>query len=152
MGPRTDYDRTLAGLEACRWQQMQVIADAADDAGDAVLAAGWRWLAEHRKWVGRDLVHSAYYVWCPEHQYHAQAMLHPLERGRPPETQLPRGALEILLAHYREEGQREPDGGDFRFTRLMTNTARAVGEWLMRGRPDAQDLDVPDHGPTEPPF
>jgi hypothetical protein len=44
-----EADRLLAHLEGCRWQAMRELADCAEEEGDAELAAGWRWLAEHRK-------------------------------------------------------------------------------------------------------
>jgi hypothetical protein len=46
----TEYGRLLAALATCRWDHMRVLADAAEDAGDPELAAGWRWLATRRKW------------------------------------------------------------------------------------------------------
>ena len=50
MATQTDYTRCLAALEDCRWVQMLVIADAAEDAGDPPLARGWRALAAQRCW------------------------------------------------------------------------------------------------------
>ena len=53
MNAREQYGATVAGLQELldrRWPQMLVIADAAEDAGDLLLARGWRALAEHRCW------------------------------------------------------------------------------------------------------
>ena len=66
MATQTDYDRMLAGLQDCRWRQMRVIADAADDAGDQQLATGWRWLADNRRWACEGGVPDeglTYYLW-----------------------------------------------------------------------------------------
>src|SRR5262245_50688549 len=51
------YHALVRELGDCRWQIMRVAADLADEAGDARLAAGWRWLADGRRWpatLGRD--------------------------------------------------------------------------------------------------
>ena len=40
----------LADLAETPRHLMRVLADEADDAGEPWLAAGWRWLAENRKW------------------------------------------------------------------------------------------------------
>jgi hypothetical protein len=45
MATQTDYTRCLRALEDCRWVQMLVIADAAEDADNLLLARGWRALA-----------------------------------------------------------------------------------------------------------
>jgi hypothetical protein len=50
----TDYKRLLEGLGTCRWEAMRVLADAAEDAGDAPLAAGWRWLADNQRWPNEN--------------------------------------------------------------------------------------------------
>jgi hypothetical protein len=50
MSAMTDYQALLRGLESCRWAYMQGLADAAEDQGEEALAAGWRWLADNRKW------------------------------------------------------------------------------------------------------
>jgi hypothetical protein len=50
----TGYGCLLDGLENCRWGQMVVLADAAEEKGDAALAAGWRWLADNRKWPDEE--------------------------------------------------------------------------------------------------
>src|SRR5262249_26477270 len=34
----------------CRWMAMRELADHAEERGEATLAAGWRWLADHHKW------------------------------------------------------------------------------------------------------
>jgi hypothetical protein len=63
----SDEDTLLAGLEECRWQHLRLLADEAEERGDVVMALGWRWLAEHRKWPG-GLVYqvgaSATTRWC----------------------------------------------------------------------------------------
>jgi hypothetical protein len=50
MSAMTDYQALLRGLESCRWDYMRLLADAAEDQGEEALAAGWRWLADNRKW------------------------------------------------------------------------------------------------------
>jgi hypothetical protein len=50
MSAATDYERLLAGLGTFRWDYLRVLADAAEEAGEPKLAAGWRWLADNRKW------------------------------------------------------------------------------------------------------
>jgi hypothetical protein len=47
---RSTYEYTRDGIDLGRWSAMLVTADAAEDAGDATLAAGWRWLAANRRW------------------------------------------------------------------------------------------------------
>jgi hypothetical protein len=61
----TQYQRVAKGLDDCRWFQLRVVADAAEDAGDGQLAAGLRWLADHKKWPRHALV-GARYVWTWE--------------------------------------------------------------------------------------
>jgi hypothetical protein len=50
MSATTDYQALLRGPESCRWDYMRLLADAAEDQGREVLAVGWRWLADNRKW------------------------------------------------------------------------------------------------------
>jgi hypothetical protein len=45
------YEAGLRSLEDCRWQEMLKLADFAEEhLHDPVLARGWRWLVENRRW------------------------------------------------------------------------------------------------------
>jgi hypothetical protein len=66
---QSQYARLLAALEDSRWTHMRILADAAEDEGNATLAAGWRWLADNKRWprvnyLRRQQSHySHYYEW-----------------------------------------------------------------------------------------
>ena len=113
MSTQADYDRVLAGLDACRWRQMRIIADAAEDAGEHLLAAGWRWLADNRKWPewrpgGGP---GGQYTWTPAEDFGDKTAR---------ESHLPAAVV------WRR-------GGPPRFgplTELLHASARAIGEWL----------------------
>jgi hypothetical protein len=122
-----DYARTLTALEECRWQQMQVIADAAEEGGDGQLAAGWRWLADNRKWPeemrgpSRDLWPLWY---CGEYEEapHESYM-----------DALPEGAFYLLPARVRYDFhamRRYKAMAPLPTSGALAEAARAVGLWL----------------------
>src|SRR5262245_31355102 len=50
MGTMTTERCLLANLEDCQWQALRMLADAAEERGDAERAVGYRWLAEKHRW------------------------------------------------------------------------------------------------------
>jgi hypothetical protein len=46
----TMHEMLLDGLPDIRWNYLRGLADAAEDEGDDLLALGWRWLADNRRW------------------------------------------------------------------------------------------------------
>jgi hypothetical protein len=122
---RTDYEQVLAGLDLCQWDQLQVVADAAEDQGDWRSAAGWRWLAKHRMW---PLERRGVWGWCAPNG---------LPRTLPRSATLPPEVLARL-----PRPQSEYRGGPFKWfptaSQALEAMAVAVGEWLAdRERPGA---------------
>jgi hypothetical protein len=146
MTTQTNYDRVLAQLDDVRWQQMLVIADAAEEAGDAVSAAGWRWMAEHRRWpVEARGVHRWYRgleddrqaAYLPEEVFDRL----PGEAGVGEGYRARRWTVGQELREYQDpwkylpdRTQRKRDPGNLPAdSRLLAVVARAVGEWLTGG-------------------
>jgi hypothetical protein len=50
-------------LEDGRWITMKALADLALEEGDLVMAAGWRWLAEHHKWPHANGNNYIWHFW-----------------------------------------------------------------------------------------
>ncbi len=138
MNAQQQYGATVAGLQELldrRWYQMLVIADAAEDAGDLLLARGWRALAENRCWPKEF---SGEHFWS---------------RGgagwdRPPARQyLPAPAFDRLPAPADDARARPTDqirATPGAVTDALEAAARAVGQWLaaaeagLGGAPGAQ--------------
>jgi hypothetical protein len=107
------YERGLRELENCRWATLGALADAAEKAGNTFLAAGFRWLAEHRKWPAHRHVR-----WDSARQ--SEGWAYQFERGEQPgytggEYQLP-GIGETI--------SEDTAGG------ALESAVHAVSEWL----------------------
>jgi hypothetical protein len=128
MATQTDYERTLAALEDCRWSQMRIIADAAEEAGDDQLARGWRWLADNRKWPEENPP-------GPSGAWSFSWYNRPLGRpGRPPgperQDELPREVYGGLTVNSKRAGK----GSMLTYCQplrvALEAAARAASEWL----------------------
>jgi hypothetical protein len=128
MATFTEYRRLLDGLETCRWDQMRVLADAAEEAGDAVSAAGWRWLAANKRWpmdVNSEMHFPAdvgprwFIVWGWRGS----------ENVRRPTVGTNEHVLPFdvasRLCHIQADSETPADAAQ-----LLALTARIVGEWL----------------------
>jgi hypothetical protein len=117
----TEYGRLLGGLDDCRWDHMRVLADAAEEAGDAELAAGWRWLAGNQQWPN-DIVtdNDHFFFWD--------------NRGRKEEwkkgekSMLPPAVFRCLPAANRDKDSAYYES----MAEALEAAARAAGEHLAR--------------------
>jgi hypothetical protein len=100
----TKEDILLQQLEDCRWQALRELADEAEERGEADLAAGYRWLAENKKWPGQT---TSYYWYHYLEETEAEVTYY--------ENYLP-----VLVREYPL------------LAPLMRDTARTVGEWLRQ--------------------
>jgi hypothetical protein len=143
MSTATDYGKLLVGLDSCRWEQMRVLADAAEDNGDPVLAAGWRWLADNRKWPGADALGEGETFYWRAVRHEDQSSYGPdvLPWGAfqrlPVRATNPRARTALLLKYMARPDPEAPE--DFYnavplcLPEALEMTARAVGEWLAEG-------------------
>jgi hypothetical protein len=129
-------DRLLEELEGCRWFVMRQLADEAEERGDAELAAGWRWLAQRRKWPAANALNSPDpYLWRFKHGSAA---------GQP--SSLPESVFPFLAGEDAPARERAMNESGYILDRrqswqvrsasegeLLTDTARAVGRWLAAG-------------------
>jgi hypothetical protein len=125
---QTQYARLLASLEDCRWTHMRILADAAEEEGNATLAAGWRWLADNTKWPRKNTTGRNY----PDTHYEWESTLNVYS-----------GSVEYAICHSlfcllrgcKGIYYRSPNSSTLRCkTRLalLQLTAQAAGEWLAR--------------------
>jgi hypothetical protein len=149
----TDYERVLDRLDTCRWDHMRVIADAAEEEGDPVEAAGWRWLADHGRWPseetayfgkreGRSQGETTSTGWKASY---AAAFNHPSGWERDgygaPCNHLPRPVVRLVKEIVKElkekelTGRRYDPGDRLPSPVWLAAAARAVGEWLSENRP-----------------
>jgi hypothetical protein len=126
MATQTDYDGLLAGLDACRWDQMRVLADAYDERGDTATAAGWRWLADKGRWPVETAFNGQAGCWTMSDGWAAaDAMFdHPSawEERSPACRYLPPSVVQGMKSLFSRS--------DARTTVWLTLAALAVGEWL----------------------
>jgi hypothetical protein len=47
---RNQQNTLLEELERCRWITMLLLADEAEENGDAAEAKGWRWMSKQQRW------------------------------------------------------------------------------------------------------
>jgi hypothetical protein len=109
----------LSELEDYRWFVFAELADLAEEEGDADQAAGWRWLAEFRKWPAhrrRTGAGERRYAWVATDRQEGLT-----------EHELP-GELYGLVYPRRDTW------GGTTLSGLLAQTAGAVGRWLRRER------------------
>lgn len=106
-----DRDRINAALERV-WDNLLVLADMEEESGDPDTAAGYRWLAGHRKWPCRRDRHGHGYFWY--------------WFGRQEGTMSESDELPLVRAVERKY--------HLSLAAAMREAAEVVGRWLKEGR------------------
>jgi hypothetical protein len=117
---------------------MRILADAAEDEGNPTLAAGWRWLADNRRWplrtrnlpnrgVTKPRHRGVYYLWSTWSNYPSVVLA--------PEDHLPVSIADLIESphvtkDYFHSGVVACDS----LTTLLELTAQAAGEHLAAQR------------------
>jgi len=148
---QSHYERLLAGLGDCRWTHMRILADAAEEEGNPTLAAGWRWLAEHKywpdqiaHWMGTPRKLTICFRWSvwdsnPRASFNIEAVLS--RHGNI--TSLPMPVLRLVKSPLVKIVERENDFYPLSLLcespiTLLELTAKAAGEWLASQKKESE--------------
>lgn len=113
-------ERLLDQLRECRWQAMRELADEAEERGDEVMALGWRWLANNKKWPYVQIDEDAEDdVWIGIYAWYDQD-------GIPDENSLPKEYLPTKSGGWIQHED---------VVNLLEITARYIGKKLKKKLP-----------------
>lgn len=119
----TNKERLLWELDNNRWEIMLALADLAEEQGDAYRAAGYRWLAKHKRWPVTPGYEFGMYDWCFQKRlaYVGNADWKAMAMDCLP------GEVEDHGTQGVYEARREGLG------KFMEETALLIGRWLEKG-------------------